>query len=60
MTDFIVDFGRIGDCLGDFFAQQSAIPLPQSMNKPFHCGFRYGQGLGEGGIRDVFTLRAEA
>jgi len=60
MPDFIIHFCLVGDCFGDFIAEEAAIALAQSMDEALHRRLGDAEGFGQAGIRYVFAFGAQA
>src|SRR3981081_320777 len=60
MPDFCVDLGGIGHGLGHFFAEKTAVTLPQAMHQTFYRRLGHSQGARKRGVGDVLPLGGQA
>ena len=59
MANFFIDLSGIGDGFGNFIAKQTAISLPEPMDKAFHGRFGHAERVGKSGIGDVLALGSQ-
>ena len=60
MANFFIDLSGVRDGFGNFIAKQTAISLPEPMDKAFHGRFRHAERVGKRGIGNVLALGPQA